>query len=50
MSAGIVPMFFFWLIYKLPKPKEEQTHVGAEAAIQRWDDYRKQMAADERRL
>ena len=49
--AGIVPMIFIWLLSRLPKPKEEQVHIGAGAAIQRWDDYRKQMiTADEHKL
>ena len=43
--SGIVPMVFIWLMSRIPKPKEEQTHIGAKAAIQRWDDYRKQMEA-----
>ena len=49
--SGIVPMVFIWLLSRIPKPKVEQTHIGAEAAIQRWDDYRKQLeATTERKL
>lgn len=49
--SGLVPMIFIWLLSRLPTQKQEQVHIGAEAAIQRWDDYRKQIkAADERKL
>ena len=48
-ATGIIPMVFIWLLSRLPKKKEEPTHVGGAAAIQRWEDYRREVAADDYR-
>ena len=48
-ATGVIPMVFIWLMSRLPKKKEEPTHVGGAAAIQRWEDYRREMAADDYR-